>query len=118
MYCYKCGKQIPDDSAFCSYCGATITTHNAEEPQGFRLIIDRKSQLYLVNPPIKVTIDGSTFLSVDNGKFVEVTVSPGIHTIDFKASFRSKTLEIDIQKDTVVEIGFNRMTGAITADIT
>lgn len=117
MYCYKCGKQIPDDSAFCSYCGAAITTPNAEEPQSFRLIIDRKSQLYLVNPPIKATIDGSTLLSVDNGKFAEVTVSPGIHTIELNSSFRSKKLEIDIQKDTVVEIGFNRITGGITAEI-
>lgn len=117
MYCYKCGKQIPDDSAFCSYCGAAIAQPTTEVPQGFRLIIDRKSQMYLVNPPIKATIDGRTLLSVDNGKFVEVTVSPGLHTIELKASFRSKKLEIDIQKDTVVEIGFNRMTGAITADI-
>lgn len=117
MYCYKCGKQIPDDSAFCSYCGAAINQPTTEVPQGFRLILDRKSQVYLVNPPIKVTIDSSTLLSVDNGKFAEITVSPGLHTIELKSSFRSKKLEIDIQKDTVVEIGFNRITGAITADI-
>lgn len=25
MYCPQCGKEIPDGSAFCSYCGASIT---------------------------------------------------------------------------------------------
>ena len=23
MYCYKCGKEIPDSSTFCSFCGTT-----------------------------------------------------------------------------------------------
>lgn len=26
MFCTKCGKQIPDDSKFCSYCGAAVET--------------------------------------------------------------------------------------------
>lgn len=25
MYCNKCGKQIPDGSAFCSFCGASLS---------------------------------------------------------------------------------------------
>lgn len=24
MYCSKCGKEIPDESDFCSYCGADL----------------------------------------------------------------------------------------------
>lgn len=24
MFCYKCGREIPDDSAFCNYCGAKL----------------------------------------------------------------------------------------------
>ena len=26
MFCKKCGKEIPDDSAFCTGCGAQVTT--------------------------------------------------------------------------------------------
>ena len=26
MYCIKCGKQIPDDSRFCSFCGQKVVT--------------------------------------------------------------------------------------------
>lgn len=25
MFCSKCGKEIPDDSAFCPFCGETVT---------------------------------------------------------------------------------------------
>lgn len=30
MYCYKCGKQIPDNSAFCSECGADLKNPSSE----------------------------------------------------------------------------------------
>lgn len=32
MFCYKCGKQIPDESQFCTYCGAP-QTQQASKPQ-------------------------------------------------------------------------------------
>ena len=31
MFCKKCGKEIPDDSAFCPKCGAQV---NMEQPSG------------------------------------------------------------------------------------
>ncbi len=34
MFCTKCGKQIPDKSGFCSYCGsATCNTQGSQAPQ-------------------------------------------------------------------------------------
>jgi len=33
MYCNKCGKQIAEDSLFCSYCGASQPEIFAGEPQ-------------------------------------------------------------------------------------
>ena len=32
MYCIKCGKQIPDDSRFCSFCGQKVVTIVEETP--------------------------------------------------------------------------------------
>ena len=32
MYCIKCGKQIPDDSRFCSFCGQKVVTVVEETP--------------------------------------------------------------------------------------
>lgn len=31
MYCSNCGKQIADNSAFCSYCGRPVTGQNAQQ---------------------------------------------------------------------------------------
>jgi len=33
MYCKKCGKQIPDDSAFCLYCGEQLMDLDSKEKQ-------------------------------------------------------------------------------------
>lgn len=33
MYCKNCGKQIADDSKFCSFCGAEITNNNYQVNQ-------------------------------------------------------------------------------------
>lgn len=32
MFCRICGKKIPDDSIFCSYCGQSVVTEAVEEP--------------------------------------------------------------------------------------
>ena len=31
MVCRRCGKEIEDDSKFCVYCGAKVTTISTEE---------------------------------------------------------------------------------------
>lgn len=33
MYCKKCGKEIPDDSIFCLYCGASQKRTTTENPK-------------------------------------------------------------------------------------
>ncbi|MBS5135892.1 MAG: zinc ribbon domain-containing protein [Oscillospiraceae bacterium] len=117
MYCYKCGNQMPDDYTFCPKCGAKVATAEEHVPDSktHKLTIDRASQVYLVNPPIKVSIDNSILLSVDNGKNVQVDLPEGHHVIEFSASMRKTTLEIDMQKDTSVEVSFSRLSGKIVA---
>lgn len=119
MFCRKCGCEIPNDSLFCPKCGAQLdggsirpsmqTTH--------KLIIDRRSEVYIANPPIKVLIDGNTRLSVGNGQTVEVELTNGHHEVCFTSSIRKASLSLDINKDTVVEIGWNRLTGKLVAKV-
>ena len=35
MYCTKCGQQIPDDSQFCSFCGAKVRTGDISHSQQY-----------------------------------------------------------------------------------
>ena len=32
MFCYKCGKELPDDAVFCSACGTTVQTPPVTQP--------------------------------------------------------------------------------------
>lgn len=117
MFCRNCGKNIPDDSKFCISCGTPVENNTISNQATFKLTIDRASQVYLINPPIKVTIDNSIRFSVENGQTHSIDISSGNHKIYFKSSLRSATLEVDIQKDTLIEVKWSRISGAIIPEV-
>lgn len=121
MFCYKCGKEIQDNSMFCSFCGAKLPTGNTVEsvpaPETVTLTIDRASQVYLINPPVKVVIDEKIRLSVENGRSEQVQLTPGAHHVELSASMRKTVVDLELQKDSVLTIGFNRLSGKIMAEI-
>src|SRR5881296_4489106 len=44
VYCWKCGSELRDGSAFCSKCGASVRgTMAVQAPTGFELLRDDKS---------------------------------------------------------------------------
>lgn len=121
MFCYKCGKEIPDNSLFCSFCGAKLPTGDAAESapsqEMVTLIIDRSSQVYLINPPIKAVIDNKIRLSIENGQSEQLQLTPGVHHIELSASMRKTAIDLDLQKETVLTISFNRLSGKIEAKV-
>lgn len=119
MYCFKCGNQIPDDSIFCSKCGAKVAIEAETSSDGNHhwLTIDRASQIYAINPPIKVAIDHSVLLSVDNGKTIQTELSEGHHIVELSASMRKTRIELDITRDTLIKVSFSRLTGKIVAEV-
>lgn len=119
MFCSKCGAQIPDDSAFCAKCGYQIPGSAVSAGQAivFTLTIDRKSQVYLVNPPIKVLIDGTIRKSIANGESIEVPLTAGEHMVEFTSSARKTTTKIEMRKDTLLIVGWNRLSGKIDIDV-
>ncbi len=49
MYCYKCGKQIPDDSVFCPFCSERITSDSSQsEPVTAQKTVAAKSAYYYI----------------------------------------------------------------------
>ena len=117
MFCFKCGAQLPDESIFCPKCGTRVQGDPAPAAQTYTLTLDRASQVYVANPPIKVVIDGSIRLSVDNGKTEQVKLAPGSHKIELAASFHSAKVDVDLQRDTLIRIGFSRLTGKLTTEV-
>lgn len=122
MFCYKCGQQIPDDSVFCSKCGTRVsgnsqTANDNPVPASHTLTIDRANQFYLINPAVKAVIDNDLKLWIDNGKCESVRLYDGPHTVEFSYSFRRAVVNIDMVSDTVIEIGWNRLTGKLMARV-
>lgn len=116
MFCSQCGEKLQDNALFCHKCGAKIGS--ASEPSSkVKLILDRASQVYLINPPVKAVINGSIYVSIENGHTEIVELDPGPCMVELSGSFRKAKLEFDLQKDTVIQIGFNRMTGKLTAEV-
>ena len=52
MFCYKCGKQIPDESTFCSYCGANVVNPKATVSQESKGGINRSVENFFASKNI------------------------------------------------------------------
>ena len=124
MFCRKCGKPLPEDSRFCPACGTPVAFESDIESSTpnycsslYTLTIDRASQVYLMNPPVKVTIDNSIRLTVENGHTQTIQLPAGQHNILFKCSLRSTQLDINIVRDTLIELSWNRISGKMVTKI-
>lgn len=117
MFCFKCGAQIPDESVFCPKCGTKVQASPELTAQTYTLTFDRASQVYVSNPPIKVVIDDEIRLSVDNGRTESVDLAAGPHKIELSGSIRSTKVDVDLQRDTVIEISFSRLSGKLVAKV-
>lgn len=119
MFCNYCGAQNPDDSNFCSKCGRAFNKipHPADNnPTKYKLNIFRISQLYLVNPPINISIthDNHTDqMSIENGQNLSLSLEKGEYQITFYQSFRKKHICVNMDQDRNITVKWNRLTGAI-----
>lgn len=78
VYCYKCGKQIPDESAFCNNCGATL-----------------KAGATPSSPPVEVRWEaGITRCKVVKGRFFKDTICVFVlEAMGPQGSYRAATSE-------------------------
>lgn len=127
MFCQNCGTQLNDTAKFCVQCGTatsgaptTAFVANSsidQKEKTYKVSLFRRSELYLINGPINICIDGEKNLSIDNSKNLEIHLAPGPHNIKFYQSFRKRILDIDLQHDINIMISWNRLTGALNANI-
>nr|WP_297175161.1 zinc ribbon domain-containing protein [uncultured Agathobaculum sp.] len=125
MFCRECGKLLLEGIRFCPDCGTSVAVDSATGSSTkdntsplCTLTIDRASQVYLINPPVKVIIDNSIRFSIANGQTQSVQLTAGKHIIQFKCSLRSTRVDINISKDTLIELIWDHISGKLTTKIT
>lgn len=134
MFCPKCGRKCEENAAFCAECGSplpkspfsdigTSATANkatasskvevSDSIKQYRLIIRRKKQLFAVNPPMAILIDENIQHSIENGAEIIITLPAGRHFFKIKSSIRKKEGEFILKEDSILDLSWNRATGAI-----
>lgn len=119
MFCIKCGNELPDGSAFCNACGTKMYdgTEKPAESNKFKVVLFRVSQFFVFNPAINVVLDGVENFSLADGQRIEMLLERGKHNIRLSASFRKRNIDFDVNSDMNITVSWNRVTGAIVADV-
>ena len=76
--------------------------------------------MFLINPPINLSIVGDSTtkkISIANGETVRLELFPTTYEFTFSQSMRKRTLVVDLQKDIHIDVRWNRITGAIEANV-
>jgi hypothetical protein len=102
MFCKSCGKEIPNNSNFCLYCGISLSAVITNE------IIRKGMSLIVVNSEkrfgwwkykIRIFIDGSFIKEVINGGSVSFEIENGKHIIFCKAKWCKISDPIEIRAE-------------------
>lgn len=81
MFCTKCGKQIPDDSKFCPYCG-----NPAETPENMQKRVDKPTPHIPDKPPQTSSKKSTVIASV-----IGIAILLGVITMAFNSKPASTT---------------------------
>lgn len=118
MFCNYCGTKNPDDGSFCSKCGKSLVgritevSSNNSTPM-HTVEIFRESQMFVINPPINISINGKKNLSIANGENVTLQLDDGHYEFVFSQSFRKKALSINLTQNIHINLKWNRITGSL-----
>ncbi len=108
-FCVHCGNQMQDSNEICMNCGCRSSSK-------LTLTIYREKQWFLVNPPIDVTIVGngeSKELSIKKKETVNIELPAGIYTVYAKGGIRKANVEINLDKNRTLRLGWNRVSGQL-----
>lgn len=121
MFCNKCGNKIIEHVKFCSKCGQAVNlaTNNVvshDNNEVFTLTINRAKQWFVVNPAVKIVVDGSTEYKIDNGAALDIPILAGVHKVAFSCSIRNKIVNINVSNNITLNIKWNRVTGSLEVE--
>jgi len=118
MFCSKCGNEIIPQEKFCSKCGQSTNasdggTQVQNNSGSFTLTINRAKQWFVINPAVKIVVDGNAEYKIDNGSTLNIPISSGTHTVAFSCSIRNKIVNVNITDNVTLNIKWNRVTGSL-----
>ena len=119
MFCSNCGTQLSDESLFCSKCGKPAKENGNifENSTKHKVTIFRESQMYLVNPPVNISINNKMNRSIENGGTMELELEEGQYKFEFSMSFRKKAIDLKVNKDIQLTVKWSKLTGALVIDV-
>ena len=89
MFCTNCGKEIPDSSQFCEYCGKS-TQSKLQSTKNIQVTIQRRKKFTGCAIPMSVFIDNQKVAKLKNGESTQIEV-------DFSEKYSKMYLEIGIK---------------------
>lgn len=116
MFCMKCGFELLENAKFCTKCGEPTDVRQSELRNSYSMYtlkVVRAKQWFLINPSIKITVDGCDDYEVKSGESVNIPIKAGGHNIAFSSSFSNKIVDMNVTGNMVLNIKFNRITGSI-----
>lgn len=93
MFCEKCGKEVKEDTKFCSSCGNVINA------QVGSIIFARKTQFSGSVVPITIYMDGNLIGDASIGDELEVPTTVGKHEVTLKFWGIKVTDEIELTEE-------------------
>jgi hypothetical protein len=100
MYCLKCGKEIPEESNYCLYCGVLQPGKDltiVKTGQGKALIeMNCNKEFGWGWYKIKIFIDGELIKTVKNGASVSFEIDNGKHIVYCESSWCKRSVPIEI----------------------
>lgn len=113
MFCNICGSPVDNGSGFCPKCGKTVVFAAGADAASYTLTLARENQFFAVNPAIKVKIDNGQEHLLDNGMKMDIPIAAGPHKISFSCNIRNKVVDVDVNGDFTLAVGWDRFTGSL-----
>lgn len=93
MFCVKCGKELAENSKFCTECGCVIDAEVGS------IVFARQTQLTGAAVPISIYVDGKHVGNATVGSELTVPVAFGKHKVTLKFWFHEEHSEIEVTKE-------------------
>jgi len=88
MFCTNCGKEIPNESQYCKFCGEKVNSKNIQEDKKelninktVKVTFERKKSFIGCAVPMRIYVDGNMIAVLKNGAAQQIDIPSGKHKV-------------------------------------